>query len=237
MARGQWKTRWRRVATRWAARARAVLTCALLFIPFCTVRADEFGKAARYRVRLFSMGTLTVTTRTGDITIIGWDHPHVVIRARKVIHVGSARKATQLSRRVKVMLAGADTQVRLWTLYPPRRPWRPFRDESKLTVNFHIHMPSDAALALHVVDGDVTLRGLRGNQTVLVNYGDVEDDLPSSCMVRSLYAHTLFGTIQSDLDGTAGSGFNQKTAFWNPGGRQIVRIYVRMGGVFIYSGD
>lgn len=208
-----------------------------LLIPAGSARADEFGKAAHYRVRLFSMGTLTVTTRTGDITIIGWDDPHVVVRARKVIHVGSSKKAKLLSRRIHIKLTGADTQVRLWTVYPPRRPWRPFRDESRLTVNFRIHMPADAALVLHAVDSEVTLRNLKGDQNILVNYGDVEDDLPSSFWVRSLYAHTFLGTIQSDLNGTAGSGFKQKTVFWNPDGRQTVRIYVRMGGVFIYSGD
>ncbi len=183
------------------------------------------------------MGTLRIATRTGDITIIGWDHPHVEIRARKVVRAGNAKEAERLYRRYQVRLQGVDREVRLETIYPPRRPWRPFRDESKLTVNFRIHMPYDAGLVLHVVDGDVTLRGLTGNQKILVNYGDVEDDLVSANIVRSLYAHTWLGTIQSDLNGTDGSGFRQKTVFWNPYGRQTVNIYVRMGGVFIYSGN
>ncbi len=199
--------------------------------------ADEFGKVSHYAVRLFSMGTLTVETRTGDLTIVGWDDPRVVVRARKVVRAGSAKKAGRLYPRIKVRLEGADDQVRLRTLYPPRRPWRPFRAESKLTVNFHIRMPYDAGLILHVVDGDVTLRGLTGNQKILVNYGDVEDDLSSSNFVRSLYAHTLLGTIQSDLNGADGSGFDQKTVFWNPYGKQTVSIHVRMGGVFIYAGN
>jgi hypothetical protein len=211
------------------------LALALVCAP--AMLADEFSQVSHYRVRLFSMGTLTVETRTGDITITGWDDPHVVIRARKVVRAGSAKKAQPLYQHIKVRLEGADTQVRLRTIYPPRRPWRPFRDESKLTVNFHIRMPYDASLVLHTVDGDVTIHGLTGNQRIIVNYGDVEDDLSSAYIVRSLYAHTLLGTIQSDLNGTDGSGFGQKTLFWNPYGKQTVTIYVRMGGVFIYAGN
>ena len=47
--------------------------------------------------------------------------------------------------------------VYLKTHYPPRRPWRPFRGESRLTVNYRIKMPADANLVLKCVDGDVRI--------------------------------------------------------------------------------
>ena len=136
-------------------------------------------------------------------------------------------------------LEGRDKTVRLSTIYPTRSVWRPFRGESKLTVNFEIRMPYDASLVLRCVDGDVRVEGVTANEHLRVNYGDVEVDVPSIEALRSLYAHTWLGYVQSDLHGREqdGAGVKQQVAFWNPGGKQEVAVHVRMGGVFIYSGQ
>ncbi len=220
----------------WLA-ARVSLAVALAFLCATAARADEFTRVSHYRVRLFSLGTFTIQTRTGDIHIEGWDDPHVSIEAEKLVRASSAKKAAKLYKRIKIKLDGVDEDVRLRTIYPPRRLWRPFRGESKLTVNFRIKMPYDAKLVLRTVDGDVWVTGVVGNEDIFVNYGDVEIDLPSARRVHSLHASTFLGTIQSDLRGEDVSGFDPKAIFWNPDGRQDVNVHVRMGGIWIYSGN
>lgn len=205
----------------------------------CSVagRADEFTRVSHYKVRLFSLGTLTVETRTGDIHIQGWDDPHVVIEAEKLVRASSARKAAKLYKRIRIKLQGVDENVMVRTIYPPRRPWRPFRGESKLTVNFRIKMPYDAKLVLRTVDGDVWVKGIVGNENIFVNYGDVEIDIPSAEKLHSLHASAFLGTVQSELRGEDSSGFDPKAIFWNPDGQQDVNVHVRMGGIWVYSGD
>lgn len=201
------------------------------------LRADEFSRVSHYSVRLFSFGTLVVGTRLGDVRIEGWDEPRVEIEAEKVVRASSEAKARPLYDRIEVFVEGGDQEVRLGTRYPSRKLWRPFRGESKLSVNYTIRMPYDSNLKLKCVDGDVHVIGIVGRETLLVNYGDVEIDVPSVYGLRSLDAHTWLGYVQSDLRGTSrdGAGFRQKISFWNAQGNQDISVRVRMGGVFVYS--
>ncbi len=209
---------------------------ALLLIPSALL-GDEYSKKQHYSVRMFSYGTLTVDTRTGDLEIDGWDNPQLSIDAEKVVRAGSATKAAKLYDKVGIRLQGRDHKVRLTTVYPARRLWRPFRDESKLSVNFTIKMPYDANLALKCVDGDVTVSGISGSEFLKVNYGDVEVDVPSVYRLRLFEAHSWLGYVQSDLHGMPvdGAGFGKRVSFRNHYGNQVIIVSVGMGGIFIYG--
>jgi hypothetical protein len=215
--------------TLWAA--------ALLLLAPLSLRADEYSKTQHYSVRMFSYGTLTIDARTGDIDVQGWDDPRLSIDAEKVVRAGSEKKAEKWYGKVQVHVEGRDHQIQLSTVYPTRRPWRPFRDESKLSVNFTIKMPYDANLKLKCVDGDVTVSGLTGAEILKVNYGDVEIDVPNAYGVRLLEAHSWLGYVQSDLHGLPedGAGFGKALSFSNLQGSQVIIVRVRMGGVFIYG--
>jgi hypothetical protein len=210
--------------------------CSLLSIAL-PLRADEFRQSSHYNRRLFTAGTFTMDVRTGDIYITGWDDPHVEIDAVKVVEARSKKEAERRYQRIKILLSGQDEVVHLSTLYPPRRPWRPFRGESNLSVNFHIHMPYDCNLVLKVVDGDVRVSGVVGQERIMVNYGQVEVDVPSLSRLRSVRAKTWLGNVQSDLHGENAAGFSKKVLFWNPYGTQDIRLKVHMGGIYIFQGD
>jgi hypothetical protein len=209
---------------------------ALLLLP-AALRADEYSRVAHYSVRMFSYGLLTIDGRTGDIRVEGWDEPRLEIEAEKVVRAKSANSAEPLYDLLGIDLRGQDRQVQLRSIYPPRRLWRPFRDESKLSVNYRIRMPFDANLKLHCVDCDVSIRGLVGSQQVRVNYGDVEVYIPDVYSLRSLFVRSLLGYIQSNLHGEDSAGFAQRLWFWNPQGGQDINVRVRMGGVFVYRDD
>jgi len=201
---------------------------------------EEYSRTTHQRTRLFSTGTLTIDTRVGDLHIEGWDDPYVEVEVEKVVRAGSKQKADVLYDQIGVILEGQDKQVTLRTTYPPRSLRRPFRGESQLTVNFRVKMPYDAALFLKCVDGDVSIRGLAGRQQILVNYGDVEIDVPDVWNLRSLDAKAFLGYVQSDLHGGMDQdsiGLGKRTSFWNRNGRQEIKVRVRMGGVFIYGDD
>jgi hypothetical protein len=216
----------------------------LLLVGFCglilfapPLRADEFSQTSHYKRRLFSSATFTMNVRTGDIYITGWDDPHVEIEAEKVVHARSKQGAERRYRRIRILLDGQDEKLHLRTVYPPRRPWRPFRGESNLSVNFHIHMPYDCNLVLKVVDGDVKVQGVVGQQKIRVNYGQVEVDVPSISRLRSVRAKTWLGNVQSNLHQENAAGFNKKVLFWNPYGTQDISLKVHMGGIYIFRGE
>lgn len=219
---------------RTGSRARACLLCAVLLLP-SSLWADEFTKTFRYSVRMFSFGTLTIDTRMGDIHVESWDQPRLEIEAEKVVEARDEKHAQPLYDRLQVVLTGQDKQVLLRTVYPPRGLRRPFRGESKLSVNFRIHMPFDANLTMKCVDGNVRVSGLAGQQAINVNYGDVEIDVPSVYRLRSLNARSILGYVQSDIHGENSAGWGRRIMFWNSGGDQDIKIRVRMGGVYVYS--
>jgi len=200
------------------------------------LHADEFSQVSHQSARLFSTGTLVINTRVGDIHIDGWDNPRVEVEVEKLVRASSEAKAQPLYAKIQVRLEGGDKEVRLTTIYPSRKLWRPFRGESKLTVNYRIRMPFDSNLKLKCVDGDVRIAGIVGHEDLRVNYGDVEIDVPHLYDLRSLNAHTWLGYVQSDLQGLSSdsAGLGQKVSFWNANGRQDIAVKIRMGGVFIY---
>jgi hypothetical protein len=207
------------------------------FAPPATTWAEEFSQVSHLAVRMFSYGTLTVDTRVGNVRIEGWDEPRLEIQAEKVIVAANEEKAKPLYDLIKVQLEGGDKQVVLRTVYPKRKLWRPFRGESRLSVNFRISMPYDANLILKCVDGDVRIQGITGHQQLRVNYGDVEVTVPSLERLRSLFARTWLGYVQSDLHGENNAGISQRLSFWNSHGEQDILIRVRMGGVYVYRGE
>lgn len=234
------KTRVEPAATRLRARRVVHFVCASLLLGCAAsmLRADEFSQTAEYSVRMFSYGMLAIDTRTGDIEIEGWDQPRLEVDAEKVVRAKNAVDAKPLYDKVQVRLEGHDTAVRLSTRYPARRLWRPFRDESRLSVNFRIRMPFDANLTLHCVDGDVRVTGLVGKELIRVNYGDVEIDVPSPWEVRTLSAHAWLGYVQSDLHGGLeqdSAGMSKRLWFYNQSGKQDIAVKVRMGGVWVYG--
>ncbi|PYV10209.1 MAG: hypothetical protein DMG23_08460 [Acidobacteria bacterium] len=210
-------------------------TCLFWSLSRPALLADEYARVSRHSARLFSYGTLILDTRVGDIRIEGWDEPRLEVEAETVVRASSEKKAQRLYDRVKIQIEGGDKEVRVRTVYPPRRFWRPFRAESKLSVNFRIKMPFDANLVLTCVDGDVRVRGIVGEERLRVNYGDVEIDVPSVYRLRSLKARTWVGYVQSDLHGEENAGLRPRLTFWNPSGSQDITVQVRLGGVFVYS--
>ncbi|MGH9454171.1 MAG: hypothetical protein ACRD2O_09410 [Terriglobia bacterium] len=213
-----------------------VLCSIAIFLASTSIRAEEFTRTSHYSVRMFSFGTFTIESRVGDITVEGWDYPRLEIDAEKLVRAGSQKKANALFQKINVALAGKDKKITLMTLYPPRRLWRPFRAESKLTVNYTIRMPYDSNIKLSCVDGDVTIHGLTGSEVVKVSYGDVEIDVPDPYRVRYFKAHTFLGYVQSDLHGMEedSAGFS-RGIFFTAGGDQDIDVDVRMGGVFVYA--
>lgn len=203
-------------------------------------RADEFSQVSKYSVRLVR-GTVVVDTRVGDVQIEGWDEERVEIEAEKVVRAGSEEKSRPLFDRIRIQLTQDEEgrTVFVKTLYPPRRLWRPFRGESRLSVNFRIKMPYDSNLTLQCVNGDVRIRGITGNEQLNVNYGNVEISVPSVWDLRSLRAHTLLGYVQSDLKALPeeDAGLRRKISFWNPQGKQEIQVRVHMGGVFVYGNN
>lgn len=211
----------------------------LLSLSAAPLAADEFSQVSTQSTRLLA-GTVVVDARVGDIRVEGWDRARVEVEATKVVRAGSRTKAQKLFPRIRVRLTIDEEgrTVTLKTLYPPRRPWRPFRGESKLTVNLHVMIPSNAKLRLKCVDGDVTVRGVQGDVHLKVNYGNVEIDVPSVFDLRSLRAHTWLGYVQSDLKplGEDAAGFGRGVSYWNASGDQNINVRVRMGGIFVYRG-
>ena len=201
-------------------------------------RADEFSQITNHSIRLVR-GTVVVDARVGDILIEGWDKERVDVEAEKVVRADSDKDSKQMFDRIRLAI-GTDEEERtvfLKTLYPPRRPWRPFRGESKLTINLRMKIPRDANLILKCVDGDVRVRGIKGNEQLKVNYGSVEISVPSVWDLKSVQAHTWLGYVENNLQPLpeSDSGISRRVIFWNPQGRQEITINVHMGGVFVYG--
>ncbi len=212
-----------------------------MFVACCwlapnAARAEEFNQISHLTASLSPRGVFVIEARIGDIRIEGWDETRVEIEAEKIVRARSQAQARRMFNLIRIVLKEEDEGLSLRTIYPSRRPWRLFKGETRLSANLRIRLPSETNLTLHCVDGDVTVRGMKGHQQIRVNYGDVEVTVPSLDRLRSLKAKTFLGYVQSDLHGENDAGFGRSVGFWNPEGEQNIAVRVRMGGVFIYHG-
>ncbi|MFB3923680.1 MAG: hypothetical protein ACE145_18295 [Terriglobia bacterium] len=209
------------------------VVCALAFP--AAIRAEEYRQISHFKSTLFWRGTLYVDTRIGDVKIEGWDKSDVEIEAEKVVQAGSPKGAQKSFEQIKIQMSENGEELMLRAIFPPRRPWRLFRGATKLSVNFLVRMPRQARLALKCVDGDIRVRGISGNQTIRVSYGDVEVTVPSLGRLHSLDARSFLGYVQSDLHGEDSAGWGRQVSYFNHAGEQDIHVRVRLGGVYVYG--
>jgi len=143
-------------------------------------------------------GALTVTTPVGGISIVGWDQPDVLVRARIEAAAPSLVQAEELASRIQVNVAGDQVMAS-----------GPSQRGQNWSVTFEIFVPRAADLSLNTKLGGISITDVSGTIRFTAALGGVT-------LVRlagDVAGSTGLGGISCVLDGDhwEGEGLAVKT--------------------------
>ncbi len=171
----------------------AISALAVLALPGCI--SGDFGGDAVHstmheRFALAPHAHVRVANVSGPIVVIPWNRHEIDIVARK--HAGSVTALQRTTVGVSRDAVPA-TDVEISTHY--QREGFFFWGESGASVDYTIHVPSDASVQLADVSGDVRVSGMQG--TVEIN--EVSGDVTATGVGGNLRIHAVSGDVNTSV--------------------------------------
>ncbi len=117
----------------------------------------------------------------GDVEVLAWDEPKVLVKVRKHLRASSEKEAAGTARAFRLRLEPAGGGLKAQVV-PDPDTGRP----AGLQTDFTVTVPRKARLRITTGEGGVEVRGLGGDVVVLASHGDVEaSDLGGACEVTN----------------------------------------------------
>lgn len=179
-----------------AVRARALFACATLLVLALSAPVFAQQKFSRVYRSTHRNVRLQLTNRSGTIEIEGWDRNEIKVTAE--MESPAAKFSPTQDNEGLVIDVMNDTRGR----------------EGVGDVNFHVYVPSDAAVDLETRIGNITVRGVRGSmvRAVVTSSGDI--DL-TGIRAFKVMASNITGNILFDAELLAGGLYDLKSTQGN----------------------
>jgi DUF4097 and DUF4098 domain-containing protein YvlB len=124
-------------------------------------------------------GKVSVSNTNGAVTIDAWDQAQVKVEAVKKVKAGSAERAREILKELKVQVDARPDSVRIETKVPQRSNgfWAWISGSGiQAEVEYHIHVPRRAAVTAENTNGGVHLTGTQGAASLETTNGGVTVD-------------------------------------------------------------
>jgi len=133
------------------------------------------------------LGSLTAETPLGSISVVGWDQPDVLVRARVEAAAPTKAEADDLAAEIQPNVVGTSVSVAA-PARTSKRNW---------SVSFEILMPRAANLSLHTSVGSISIADMKGTIRFVAKTGSVSLDR----LAGDVQGSTNVGSISIVLDG------------------------------------
>ncbi len=162
----------KRLRTGMAVAAAAVFVVALAAAPL--LAEEKYEEKFAKTEALAKNGKLSLRNISGDIEIAVWKEAQVKIEALKTSKAPSLEKAKENAAKVTIEVVKEGDLVRVETIYPKRTGgfWR--GDDLRVSVDYKVWVPDQAAVELKSVSGDVDVAALGGTARIECVSGDIE---------------------------------------------------------------
>jgi DUF4097 and DUF4098 domain-containing protein YvlB len=142
-------------------------------------------------------GALELSNISGDVRVTGGDGGAIRIEATKRVRHRDADEARRLLSELRVEVTHTGSRVEVRTVYPRRRSGE--RNISA-SVDYVVHVPDGATVAVRTISGDVAVSQVRGEVRAETVSGDVTvTDTPNLALAK-----TVSGDVTArDIGGAA----------------------------------
>lgn len=155
-------------------------------------------------------GEIVIDSQNGRIVVEAWDKPQVRIQITRTVRAGDADRANALMRDLRADVEVGATQIQIRSRFPKIREsvgiWDLLgRKVAALHIHYYLQVPTETSLAVETSNGEIRVRGIRGEVTGETVNGDVEISGPAA----ALEVKTTNGEIR--LTGVGGSAVARTT--------------------------
>jgi DUF4097 and DUF4098 domain-containing protein YvlB len=158
--------------TKWlAGLAAAVVMAALVAAP--ALAEQKFEEKFEKTVPLSKTGLFSLGNISGKIEVMTWKEAQVKIEALKVSKADTQDKAKENAAKVTIEVAAEADTVRVETKYPKHNGGFWGGDSIKVSVDYKVWIPEQAAVDLNSVSGDVEVAPVGGKAKITCVSGDV----------------------------------------------------------------
>jgi hypothetical protein len=168
----------------------------------------------------------------GDLTVEGWDEPHVEITAIPSVKAGYGEEgASHWLERVRVNAERRGDEIAVDTVFPKRFLLvRPFRDggQSPIGLEYRVKAPHNARLEIEHQSGEVHLQFMTGDIRVTDGNGQITVYLPEEGEY-SIDALSRLGAVDSDFPGRERRKLEYGHSFVQQAPAAAHKIYLRIG--------
>ena len=167
----------------------------------------------------------------GELTVEGWDEPHVEITAIPSVKAGYDEGASNWLERVRVHAERRGDEISVDTVFPKRLLFlRPFRDggTSPIELEYRVKAPRNAKLEIEHESGEVHLQFMTGDIRVTDGNGQIIVYLPEEGQY-SIDALSRLGAVDSDFPGRERRKLEYGHSFVQQAPAAAHKIYLRIG--------
>ena len=169
----------------------------LLFLSVGVLAADEKYEEKFNKTETIALdGKVMISNISGNVMVKTWDKGEVEIDAVKTSRASSLEKAKENAQQVAIEVTNADNTVRIKVKYPEGR----HHDDTNVSINFDLMIPTKAALDANSVSGDVKVEKIGG----ALKAGTVSGNVTVMSAAKGVDANTVSGDVEvSDATGDA----------------------------------
>jgi len=180
-----------------------------------------------------SGGTLRMVNSTGELTVEGWDRPQIEITTIKKTWDESDAppnpNAAKELEQVQITTERKGDEIVVTTAMPKKFFLvRPIQGESRYDVEYRIHIPHAARLAIDHQLGEIHIIDVRGEAHVSAHKGQITLYLPPDGHY-AIDAKSKLGVIDSDFPGREQRKLKFGHTFLTEGSTAGQKLYLRMG--------
>jgi len=188
----------------------AGLTAVLVLGGASTARAAEIRNVGERTFPFAPGGEVLIESQNGRIVVEAWDKPAIRVQITRTVRAGDEARAKELMKGLRADVEVRSNQLRIESRYPRVREnvgiWDLLGGRvAALQVHYYLQVPRNTSFSLETSNGEVRVRGTRGDLVAATVNGDLE----VSGVGGSLELQTTNGEIR--LTGIQGSAAAQTT--------------------------
>ena len=155
-------------------------------------------------------GEVVIASQNGRIVVEAWDKPQIRVQITRTVRAGDEARAKALMKGLRADVEVRPNQLRIQSRYPKIREnvgiWDILGGRvAALQIHYYLQVPRNTSFSLETSNGEVRVRGTRGDVEAVTVNGDVE----VVGVVGALELQTTNGEIR--LGGIRGAATAQTT--------------------------
>jgi len=224
-------------------RGGVAVAAGLLCVAVVSASVPRAGAAQLRQVtdRIFPFepaGELRVESQNGRVTVEAWDKSEVRVQITREVRAGDEKQASELMKKLSADVEVGSRRIAIKSVYPKREEsvgiWDVLGQRvGSVNIHYYIQVPRETRLVLKTSNGELRVRGTRGDLTGITGNGSVDvTDVKGAVEVRTTNGEVNLARLEGSAEaGTTNGAIAADIRGLAPGG--VVKLWTTNGDVTV----